>query len=128
MWLFLATLAQASPPDPEALTPEAALARARNLQRAGLLEITAGTAATAGGLVVMLVGRGPPGEISTETQAVSDLRSIGGSSLLLGGLLTTLVGGDTLGRAKTARETARALSVSAILPTGEPGVVLSMRR
>ena len=88
-------------------------ARARALTRAGLIEVGAGLGAMTGGLVVMLVGRGEPGEISTETQFVSDVRSAGGAVLTIGGFTTTLVGGNNLARARGYRELADKVTVGA---------------
>lgn len=94
--------------------------RARQLNRTGAIEVTAGVAALASGVTVMLVGRGVPGEISTESQRTSDLKSVGGAVLLIGGFTTTLVGGNTLGKAHALREQ---VAVGAIIdPHGGGGL------
>jgi multisubunit Na+/H+ antiporter MnhB subunit len=114
LWTLLT--AHAAPPAPQP-PPEELLQDARRLTRTGGLELGGGLAAAAGGVVVLLVGRGEPGSISTETQATSDVRSIGGASLLVVGLGLSLVGGNTLGRASALRDQARSLQVT-VAPGG----------
>lgn len=101
-------LAQA--PAPVVDDPEA---RARALGRTGAVELGVGLAALSTGVAVMLVGRGEPGAISTETQLTADLKSAGGAALLIGGFTTALVGGNTLGRARGYRKLADEVTVGA---------------
>jgi hypothetical protein len=109
LWTLLTARAE-PPPLPRA--PEELLQDARRLTWTGGLELGAGAGLLAGGVVVMLVGRGEPGSISTETQATSDIRSIGGATMLIGGLAFTLVGGNALSRASALREQAHSLQVT----------------
>jgi hypothetical protein len=100
------------PPSPEELRQDA-----RRLTWTGGLELGGGLAALAGGTVLLLVGRGEPGSISTETQATSDMRSVGGAGLIIGGLAFSLVGGNTISRGMALREQANSLQVS-VAPGG----------
>ncbi|MEQ1503516.1 MAG: hypothetical protein ABMB14_14865 [Myxococcota bacterium] len=112
LWVGVSSLAAPGPApggiDPSGPTIEATTAaeddaEARRIATTGALEVVGGAGAVAGGLVVLLVGRGAPGEVSTESQAVSDARSVGGSLLLISGLASTLVGVNQLQKAHTLR-------------------------
>lgn len=98
--LLLTFSARAADPPPDFA------AQARQHSRAGALQLSLGGAAVGGGLVTLLVGRGEMGEISTESPAVHDLRSVGGAALLIGGFTGVLAGVNSLGRAAAARELA----------------------
>jgi hypothetical protein len=111
MW-FVWTMRAALADDPAVEDSEA---RARALSRVGAVELTTGIAALAGGVVVMIVGRGSPGEISNESQRVSDLRSAGGAALIIGGFTTALVGGNNLGRARGYRRLGEDVTVGAAI-------------
>ncbi|MEZ4238298.1 MAG: hypothetical protein R3F59_19530 [Myxococcota bacterium] len=107
---------------PEA--PDAArLAQAQRYHDAGVAASVGGAAAMAGGVVVLLVGRGKRGELSDESQLVDDVRSIGGLGLVIGGLTSVLVGGDRLGKAHALRHP----TVSASLSRDGAGLVLTGR-
>jgi hypothetical protein len=107
-------------PPPIVPTPEAEArgARAQRHRRLGTAALVGGTAATAGGLVVLLVGRGRPGELSKESQAVSDVRSIGGAGLVITGLTVGLVGGSEIGKARALERGQVAALAPVLLPSG----------
>lgn len=98
--------------------------QARRYSRNGAVQLSLGTAALGGGLVTLLVGRGTSGEISEESPAVHDLRSIGGAALVLGGFTGVLAGVNNLGRAQAARELSR--GVTAVPTVGADGAGLRL--
>ena len=118
LWLT----ARAEPPPP-AETPEALVASARKLERVSAIQPGAGLAAMVGGACVMTIGR-PSGEVSTETQAVADARSIGGAGLLVAGALSAQVGGDTMSRARGLRRQASAFEAQ-LSPPRAPLLIVS---
>jgi hypothetical protein len=108
-WALTASAQEAPLPDP---LEEAALA-----SRRGWIGLGAGAAAFGTGLVVLTVGRGPPGELSTEDPLVSDIRSFGGGVLLVSGLAVGLVGSNWLVEARAWKEQAAEVEV-AVSPGG----------
>lgn len=78
--------------------------QARRATTVGAIEVGVGSAAVVGGLGLMLVGRGPPGEVSDESNAVHDGRTIGGAVLVLAGLTSVALGIDSLSRGARLRE------------------------
>lgn len=123
--LWLTARAESPPPPPPAEEPEELVARARKLERISAVQIGAGLLTMVGGACVMTIGR-PSGEISTETQAVSDARTVGGAGLLVAGAVSALVGGDTLSRARGLRRQASALEPQVAAPRA-PMLIVSGR-
>jgi hypothetical protein len=108
MMLAWMAAASAAPATTEALDLE--LQRRR---RSGTWLTVGGLAAVAGGVSVMTIGRGKPGELSEETLLVSDVRSLSGGLLLIGGITTAIVGANHLAEARAIRrEQGLALSVT----------------
>lgn len=106
--LWCATWAAAAPPPP-VIDPEVERQR---YQRRGAVLTTIGAVSVAGGFSIMTIGRGRPGEISTETQLVSDLRSGGGAALLLGGATALILGVRDLNEAHAIRREQKALTLT----------------
>jgi hypothetical protein len=94
----------------------------------GAVELGIGTAAIAGGLTLMLVGRGQAGDISDEEPFVHEARTIGGGVLIIAGITTVLVGANHLSKAKDMREREKVttLVVPVVGPHGA-GLVLDTR-
>lgn len=106
---LLAT-AHAEPPPPDLG------ALAGHERRTGTWMTAGGLVAAGGGVAIMSVGRGRSGEISTESLLESDLRSVGGGILLIGGITSTIIGVQHFAEAHSLRREERGLTLS-ILPT-----------
>ena len=87
-------------------------AQANRALTVGWLEVGLGTAGVVGGLSVMLLGRGEPGEISDEEPLEHEARTLSGGVLVVVGITSVLVGANQLGKAKSLREKA---SLSAVV-------------
>ena len=97
---------------------------------AGTVEVIVGSAAIVGGAGLLFVGRGDAGEISDESNAWHDARTIGGSVLILAGATTLAIGVDAISRGKRLREQetgAAQARVSPWLVPGGGGVALDLR-
>jgi len=77
---------------------------AKRATTAGTIEVAAGSAAVVGGVALLFVGRGNAGEISEESNAWHDARTVGGSVLILAGATTIAIGIDSLSRGARLRE------------------------
>ncbi len=77
---------------------------AKRATTAGAIEVAAGSAAVVGGVALLFVGRGNAGQISEESNAWHDVRTIGGSVLILAGGTTIAIGVDSLSRGARMRE------------------------
>jgi hypothetical protein len=95
--------------------------QARRATTVGAIEVGVGSAAILGGLGLMLVGRGPPGEVSDESNAVHDGRTIGGAVLVLGGLTSVALGIDSLSRGARLREQESGGATARLSPLFVPG-------
>jgi hypothetical protein len=94
---------------------------AQRATRAGTIEIVAGSAAIVGGAGLMFVGRGEAGQISEESNAWHDMRSIGGSILVIGGAATLAIGIDSLSRASRLRKQETSAPQAHVMPWIAPG-------
>jgi hypothetical protein len=106
--LWCATWAAAAPP-PVVPDPEAELHRYRSR---GAVLTTIGAVSVGGGFALMSVGRGRSGEISSETQLESDLRSAGGGFLMIGGAAGLILGIRDLNEAHAIRREQKALTLT----------------
>ena len=97
--------------DPDTLAPSAVepdadlMALAKRQRTTGWIEIGAGAGAIGGGLTLMIAGR-PSGALSDETNTVHELRTMGGIGVVLVGITTMLIGGNTLSVAAATRDEA----------------------
>jgi hypothetical protein len=106
--LWCATWAAAAPPPP---VIDLEVERHRYQTRGAVLT-TLGAVSAAGGFSLMSIGRGRSGEISTETQLESDLRSGGGAALLIGGAAGLILGVRDLNEAHAIRREQKALTLT----------------
>src|SRR5688572_4082468 len=103
-------------------------AQANRALTVGWLEVGIGTAAIVGGLSVMLVGRGAPGEISDEEPLEHEARTLTGGVVIIAGITSVLVGGSQIGKAKSLREKASASAMIVPFPTRHgAGIALDAR-
>jgi hypothetical protein len=126
MLALLSTLALADDLSPEpAPSPDALLAEARRHSTRGGAWITSGSLALGGGVAVLLVRKGEPGDPidASGSTLVNDLRSVGGAVLVMSGFVAVYGGAQELGTGAGLRERARSVT---LLPT-PGGVVLSGR-
>jgi hypothetical protein len=109
--------------------PDLVSAQARSATTAGAIEVSVGSAAVLGGIALMIVGRGAPGEVSDESNAAHDARTLGGSVLVIAGLTTVALGIDSLSRGARLREQATrgtTVHVSPLLVPRGGGVSLDL--
>ncbi|MEQ1572254.1 MAG: hypothetical protein ABMA64_41905 [Myxococcota bacterium] len=99
---------------------------ADRFRRSGSWATAGGATSLVAGVLVLSVGR-PPGELSDETQSVSDLRGLSGGVLLVGGLTSGLIGLNHLSESRAWREQAErdAVKVSWSVGPGSVGVGLT---
>ena len=101
------------------------LTRAKRTRTAGVVEISLGGAAMAGGLALMTVGR-PASQLNTEDDTVREVRTMGGIVTLIAGMTTGLIGLNTLERAKAMRHQAEIAFIPLVDPHGG-GLIVSAR-
>ncbi|MBX2797502.1 MAG: hypothetical protein KTR31_07540 [Myxococcales bacterium] len=120
LWAGSAHAADAPTPPMEQARFEAL---AKRQTTAGVAELAGGGLAIGAGFALMTAGR-RPGQISTEAQGASDLRTMSGIGLLLAGATTMIMGGNMLTKAAVSRDRAEKLAVGVRMDPVNEGLSL----